>query len=89
MVGGTRFYERREVKDAVAYLRALANPDDDVNLRRILNVPKRGHRRPGRGDASRRSRSASASRSARRWTALDEIPGMATRSLDRLRRSRD
>ncbi|MFC4554327.1 DNA helicase PcrA [Georgenia faecalis] len=42
VVGGTRFYERREIKDALAYLRAVANPDDAVNLRRILNVPKRG-----------------------------------------------
>ena len=42
VVGGTRFYERKEIKDAVAYLRALDNPDDDVNVRRILNVPKRG-----------------------------------------------
>ncbi|MGC0272988.1 DNA helicase PcrA [Pseudactinotalea sp. Z1739] len=42
VVGGTRFYERREIKDAVAYLRAIANPDDAVNTRRILNVPKRG-----------------------------------------------
>ncbi|MCI2238729.1 DNA helicase PcrA [Paenibacillus sp. TRM 82003] len=42
VVGGTRFYERREVKDAVAYLRLLDNPDDTVNLRRVLNVPKRG-----------------------------------------------
>ncbi|WP_194784413.1 UvrD-helicase domain-containing protein [Actinomyces haliotis] len=42
VVGGTRFYERREIKDAIAYLRAVDNPDDDVNLRRILNVPKRG-----------------------------------------------
>jgi DNA helicase-2/ATP-dependent DNA helicase PcrA len=42
VVGGTRFYERREVKDALAYLRVLANPDDTVNLRRILNVPRRG-----------------------------------------------
>ena len=41
VVGGTRFYERREVKDAIAYLRAIANPDDAVNIRRILNVPKR------------------------------------------------
>ncbi len=41
VVGGTRFYERREVKDAIAYLRAIANPDDSVNVRRILNVPKR------------------------------------------------
>ncbi|AKV55178.1 ATP-dependent DNA helicase PcrA [Bifidobacterium actinocoloniiforme DSM 22766] len=42
LVGGTKFYERREVKDALAYLQAIANPDDDVNLRRIMNVPKRG-----------------------------------------------
>jgi len=42
VVGGTRFYERREVKDALAYLRVISNPIDTVNLRRILNVPKRG-----------------------------------------------
>lgn len=42
VVGGVRFYERREVRDALAYLRTLANPDDTVSLRRILNVPKRG-----------------------------------------------
>lgn len=42
LVGGTRFYERREIKDALAYLQAIENPDDDVNMRRILNVPKRG-----------------------------------------------
>ena len=42
VIGGTRFYDRREIKDAIAYLRAVDNPDDDVNLRRILNVPKRG-----------------------------------------------
>jgi DNA helicase-2/ATP-dependent DNA helicase PcrA len=42
VVGGVRFYERREVKDALAYLRVLANPEDTVSLRRIINVPKRG-----------------------------------------------
>jgi DNA helicase-2/ATP-dependent DNA helicase PcrA len=42
VVGGTRFYERREVKDALAYLRVISNPADTVNLRRIVNVPKRG-----------------------------------------------
>ncbi len=42
VVGGVRFYERREVRDMLAYLRVLANPEDTVSLRRILNVPKRG-----------------------------------------------
>lgn len=42
VVGGVRFYERKEIRDAIAYLRAIANPADDVSVRRILNVPKRG-----------------------------------------------
>jgi DNA helicase-2/ATP-dependent DNA helicase PcrA len=42
VVGGTRFYDRREVKDVLAYLRVLVNPDDEVSWRRIVNVPKRG-----------------------------------------------
>nr|MBA3288988.1 UvrD-helicase domain-containing protein [Acidimicrobiia bacterium] len=47
VVGGTRFYDRREVKDAMAYLRAVVNPADEVSVKRVLNVPKRGV-----GDAS-------------------------------------
>ncbi len=42
VVGGVRFYERREVRDALAYLRMLVNADDEVSLRRVLNTPKRG-----------------------------------------------
>ena len=42
VVGGTRFYDRREIKDAMAYLRAIANPADEVSIKRVLNVPKRG-----------------------------------------------
>ncbi len=42
VVGGTRFYDRREIKDAMAYLRLILNPSDEVALRRVVNVPKRG-----------------------------------------------
>ena len=42
VVGGVRFYERKEIKDALAYLKLLLNPDDDVSLRRVVNVPPRG-----------------------------------------------
>jgi len=42
VIGGTRFYDRREIKDAVAYLRAVVNPADEVSLKRVVNTPKRG-----------------------------------------------
>ena len=42
IIGGVRFYERREVKDALSYLRLVLNPHDDVSLRRVINVPARG-----------------------------------------------
>ncbi|HUF98197.1 MAG TPA: DNA helicase PcrA [Ilumatobacter sp.] len=42
VVGGTRFYDRREIKDAMAYLKAVVNPLDEVSIKRVLNVPKRG-----------------------------------------------
>ena len=42
VVGGTKFYDRKEVKDVVAYLRVLVNPDDEISWRRVVNVPKRG-----------------------------------------------
>ncbi len=42
VIGGPKFYDRREIKDALAYLRALVNPDDQVAVKRIVNVPKRG-----------------------------------------------
>ncbi len=84
VVGGTRFYERREIKDAVAYLRAIANPDDDVNLRRILNVPKRGL-----GDRSEAMVSAYAERERISFGAaldvVDEVPGLGTRAVTGLR----
>ena len=42
VVGGVRFYERKEIKDFLAYLRVIANPNDEVSMRRIINTPKRG-----------------------------------------------
>jgi DNA helicase-2/ATP-dependent DNA helicase PcrA len=42
VIGGTRFYDRREVKDALAYLKAVVNPSDEVSVKRVLNNPKRG-----------------------------------------------
>ena len=84
VVGGVRFYERREVRDAIAYLRAIANPADDVSVRRILNVPKRGI-----GDRAEAAVSALAS--AERITFFDalsrshEAPGLATRSAKQIR----
>ncbi|MEI7631294.1 MAG: UvrD-helicase domain-containing protein, partial [Actinomycetes bacterium] len=80
VVGGVRFYERREVRDAVAYLRTLANPTDEVSLRRILNVPKRGI-----GERAEAMVDALAQRAGISFAAaLDrasEAPGIATRSL--------
>ncbi len=81
VVGGTRFYERKEIKDALAYLRALVNPDDDVNLRRILNEPKRGI-----GDRAEGALASLAERERISFSAAlaraGETPGMATRSLN-------
>lgn len=88
VVGGTRFYERREIKDAVAYLRALANPDDDVNLRRVLNVPKRGL-----GDKAESLVASFADRERISFGAAleraDEIGGMTNRTLRPLTAFRD
>jgi DNA helicase II / ATP-dependent DNA helicase PcrA len=81
VVGGTRFYERKEIKDALAYLRVLVNPDDVVNLRRILNEPKRGI-----GDRAEYAVAALAERERTSFMAAlrraDEAPGMATRSVN-------
>ncbi len=84
VVGGVRFYERREVRDALAYLRMLVNPDDQVSLRRILNVPKRGI-----GDRAVACVNELAERERITfWDSLrraQEAPGLATRSLTNIK----
>jgi DNA helicase-2/ATP-dependent DNA helicase PcrA len=80
VVGGVRFYERREIRDALAYLRLLANPADEVSLDRILNVPKRGI-----GDTTVAAvRAFAAGQGVSFWEALrraSEVPGLATRAV--------
>jgi len=80
VVGGVRFYERREVRDALAYLRMLVNPDDEVSLRRIVNTPKRGI-----GDRALECVTSFAQRERITfWEGLrraEEAPGLVTRSL--------
>ena len=79
VVGGVRFYERREVRDLLAYLRLIANPADEVSLRRVLNVPKRGI-----GDRAEEYVAAYAARErmsfAEALRSPNDVPGLATRS---------
>lgn len=78
VIGGTKFYDRREVKDALAYLRALVNPDDEVSWKRIVNTPKRGvgDTSVGRVDTYARS-SGLAFREALREGAAAGVTGKA------------
>ncbi|MEV6650408.1 DNA helicase PcrA [Streptomyces sp. NPDC051219] len=85
VVGGVRFYERKEVRDVLAYLRILANPEDAVPLRRILNVPKRGI-----GDRAEAMIEALALREKitfpQALKRVDEAYGMAARSANAVKR---
>lgn len=91
LVGGTKFYERREVKDALAYLQSIANPDDDVNMRRILNVPKRGLGARAESQITSYAKENSISF----WYALSQIDkiaeqiGISSRTFNALKSFRD
>ncbi|MCL2471545.1 MAG: UvrD-helicase domain-containing protein [Propionibacteriaceae bacterium] len=80
IVGGLKFYERKEVRDAIAYLRVLANPADDVSMERIINVPKRGI------GATTEDLLRSSARSGRMPLSqvlehVDEVPGLGPRAI--------
>ncbi|HCU51002.1 MAG TPA: DNA helicase PcrA, partial [Micromonosporaceae bacterium] len=81
VVGGVRFYERREVRDALAYLRAISNEDDTVSMRRIFNTPKRGL-----GDRSESIVEAFAARDRISFGAalrrIREAPGISARAIN-------
>ncbi|MFH8382769.1 DNA helicase PcrA [Kitasatospora sp. NPDC018058] len=85
VVGGVRFYERKEVRDVLAYLRVLSNPEDTVPLRRILNVPKRGI-----GERAEAMVDALAARErisfAQALLRVDEAYGMAARSANAVKK---
>jgi len=76
LVGGTKFYERAEIKDALAYLRLAANPADDVSFRRVVNVPARGI-----GAATMEAvEAAAAERGGSLLAALDSLPDLTERA---------
>ncbi len=80
VVGGVRFYERREVRDLLAYLRLIANPEDEVSLRRVLNVPRRGI-----GDRTEECVAALANRDRTSFAAAltrpGDVPGLSPRAI--------
>ncbi len=86
VIGGPRFYERQEIKDAIAYLEVTANPSNDLKFERIVNVPKRGL-----GDTSvkrvhelARASGVSLYAAAREIITTEELPGKARKSLSDL-----
>ncbi|MFB3049889.1 MAG: UvrD-helicase domain-containing protein, partial [Acidimicrobiia bacterium] len=83
VVGGPRYYDRREVKDAVAYLRAVVNPDDQVAIKRIINVPRRaiGNTSVGHVDRFAEAADIGFMEALRKGGANERLTGRAQRSI--------
>lgn len=87
VVGGTRFYERKEIRDIIAYLRVLENPDDTVNLRRIINTPRRGIGDRGQAFiAVHAENNAVSFGTALRDAAADKVPMLGSRGRNAVAR---
>ncbi len=86
LFGGTQFFDRKEVKDAAAYLRVAVNPLDDISLRRIINYPPRGigDTTIERIDRLRLARGLSFWDAVQRAQTLDDVPDAAKRSIFKL-----
>jgi DNA helicase-2/ATP-dependent DNA helicase PcrA len=69
MSGGTSFFQRKEIKDVISYLRVIANPDDDINLLRIINTPRRGFGRKSIEDIS----AVATAQNCSLWTAINAL----------------
>ena len=88
LVGGLRFYDRREIKDIIAYLKLIQNPVDDVSLKRIINVPKRGI-----GNVTMERIEEYANKTGESLysaiLSVDEIPKLSKRATDNLKKFAD
>ena len=90
VVGGTRFYERREIRDMVAYLRIMDNPDDTVSLRRIINVPKRAIGDKAQGQIALHAENQGISfGKALADVPRGDVPGLGTRAVNAVTKFND
>jgi DNA helicase-2/ATP-dependent DNA helicase PcrA len=91
VVGGPRFFERAEIRDAHAYLRLIQSEDDDLAFERIVNTPAAGHRRHHGAEAAAVARENGVSWSAPRasWSRTDELPARTRTQLANFLRDLD
>ncbi len=81
VVGSVKFYDRKEIKDVLAYLRAVVNPDDQVAIKRIINEPRRGI---GDTTIAHLDRFAERMRFSEALARADEVPGLGARAVARI-----